>query len=100
VQRVARAPLREVELGPVKVAAAVAPGGALVLRSELPLEPYAANLGELLHGWAVAAPERLFLAERDRGGGWRHLTYAEAAAQAEAVGQALLDRGLGPSGRC
>jgi feruloyl-CoA synthase len=96
VQRVARAPLREVELGPVKVAAAVAPGGALVLRSELPLEPYAANLGELLHGWAVAAPERLFLAERDRGGGWRHLTYAEAAAQAEAVGQALLDRGLGP----
>jgi feruloyl-CoA synthase len=97
VQRVARAPLREVELGPVKVAATDAPGGVCILRSELPLEPYAANLGELLGRWAAAAPERPFLAERAQDQTrWRYLSYGEAAAQAEALGQALLDRGLGP----
>ena len=29
-------------------------------------------------------------------GGWRHLTYEAAARAANAIGQALLDRGLGP----
>jgi feruloyl-CoA synthase len=97
VQRVARVPLREVELGPVKIAATEAPGGTLVLRSELPLEPYEANLGALLRRSAAAVPERPFLAERDHDQTrWRHLSYGEAAAHAEALGQALLDRGLGP----
>jgi len=94
---VAGAPLREVELGPVKIAATEAPGGALVIRSELPLEPYEANLGALLRRSAAAVPERPFLAERDHDQTrWRHLSYGEAAAHAEALGQALLERGLGP----
>jgi feruloyl-CoA synthase len=90
------APLRDVEFAPAKITVEEAPGGASILRSELPLEPYEANLGSLLRKWADEAPGRLFLAERDPGGGWRRVTWAEAAAQAEAVGQALLDRRLGP----
>jgi feruloyl-CoA synthase len=50
----------------------------------------------LLERWAAAAPDRLFLAERAAHGGWRHLTYEEAARAANAIGQSLLDRGLGP----
>jgi feruloyl-CoA synthase len=96
VLRVAGAPLREVEFGTVKVAAVEASDGALVLRSEVPLQPYEASVGGLLRRSAGTAPDRPFLAERDQDGGWRSLTYGEAAAGAEALGQALLDRGLGP----
>ena len=41
-------------------------------------------------------PARDFLAERDASGAWRRLTYAEASRQADAVAQALVDRGCGP----
>ena len=50
-----------------------------------------------LDHWAAAAPERVFLAERERAGGgeaWRKLTYAEARAAARSVAQGLIDRGL------
>src|SRR5205085_9553746 len=40
--------------------------------------------------------DRLFLAEREESGGWRKLTYEAAAKSANAIGQALLDHGLGP----
>ncbi len=45
--------------------------------------------------WAAAAPDRAWMAERDRGGGWRerHLCRG-AGAGCGAIGQALLDRGL------
>ncbi|HWE21615.1 MAG TPA: feruloyl-CoA synthase, partial [Hyphomicrobiaceae bacterium] len=52
------------------------------------------SLGVLLERWAAAQPDRLFLAERNAAGGWRHLTYEEAARAANAIGQSLLDRGL------
>src|SRR5262249_28270641 len=58
--------------------------------------PYARSLGELLQGWALRAPARTFLAERRRDGAWRRVTYAEALQAARAIGQALLERGLGP----
>jgi feruloyl-CoA synthase len=41
-------------------------------------------------------PDRVFLAERT-GDGWREFTYADASSAADAVAQALLDRGLGPA---
>jgi feruloyl-CoA synthase len=46
-----------------------------------------------LEHWAVAAPDRVFLASRD-GHGWRTVTYHEALIAVRAIGQALLDRGL------
>src|SRR6185312_9193822 len=44
--------------------------------------------------WAEVAPDRVFLAERDATGEWRHLTYREALAEVRAVGEALLRRPL------
>jgi feruloyl-CoA synthase len=69
--------------------------GTLLLRSPQRLAPYARAVGEWLVHWAAAAPERIFLAERS-GEGWRKLSYREALDAARRIGQALLERGLGP----
>jgi len=69
-------------------------GGGFLLRSPYALEPYPRSMGTLLERWAREAPERDFLAERT-GSGWRRLTYRQALDAARAIGQALLDRGLG-----
>lgn len=67
--------------------------GSIVLRCPRPLGTYARCIGEYLQHWAQAAPERLFLAER-QGSGWRKVTYAQAWAAARAIGAALLERQL------
>src|SRR6185369_16532779 len=72
------------------------PDGSVVLRSARGLGAVPRSLGVLLERWAVTEPGRVFLAERAPSGAWRHLTYEAAARAANAIGQALLDRGLGP----
>src|SRR5260221_1706831 len=72
------------------------PGGGMILRSPQTLQPYARCVGEWLDRWARQTPSRTFLGERDRSGSWRKLSYGEAQEAARAIGQALLDRGLGP----
>jgi len=69
--------------------------GAIVLRSPQALRAYERNAGEWLVRWAREAPQRVFLAERE-GDGWRKITYAQALDAARRIGQALLERGLGP----
>jgi feruloyl-CoA synthase len=73
--------------------------GSLILRSPRPLEESPTDLGSLLFHWASTIPEQTFLAERDTHGGWRTLSYAEAAGAASAVAQALIDRGFDQSRR-
>ena len=90
-----KAPLRGIALAEPKAEVEELPGGGRILRSGIPLEPYENNLSQMLFRWADQAPERVAFAER-HGDGWRELTYGEAAATAAAIGQALLDRGLGP----
>jgi feruloyl-CoA synthase len=68
-------------------------GGAFLLRSPVPLEPFAPSVVHLLRHWAATSPKRGFLAEREPGGAWRRVSYGEAALQAESIAQALLDRG-------
>jgi feruloyl-CoA synthase len=69
--------------------------GSLVLRSPQPLRAYERCVGDWLAKWAQQSPERLFLAER-QGEGWRKVSYAQALDAARRIGQALLERGLGP----
>src|SRR6185437_10614109 len=71
-------------------------GGGMILRSPQPLQPCARSVGQWLARWARQAPERTFLAERDGSGGWRRLGYNAAWRAAHAIGEALLERGLGP----
>jgi feruloyl-CoA synthase len=70
---------------------------SVILRSTRGLGTVPRSLGTLLERWAATAPDRLFLAERNASGGWRHLTYEGAAQGANSIGQALLDRQLGPA---
>jgi len=70
--------------------------GEIILSSADVLEDYAEHVGVWLHQWAKVTPEYTFLAERDGAGEWRRLSYADAKTGADAIAQALLDRGLGP----
>jgi feruloyl-CoA synthase len=87
-------PQRAVRLGPRDVIMRRGPGGTIYLRSPHALGPYPAKLTERLVHWAHAAPERIFLAQRDAAGAWRTLSYSQALAQVRRIGQALLRRDL------
>ncbi len=90
------APLRPVRLGPASVEVERKPDGTILLRSPRALEPYPETLTERLAHWAEAAPERIFLAQRDRTGAWRSVTYRQAFASVRAIAAALLERELSP----
>ena len=67
--------------------------GAVLLQGD-DLAPYAPSMAHLFRAGAVAHPERV-LATEPAAGGRASLTWGEAREQADAVAQALLDRGLG-----
>ena len=73
--------------------------GELLLRSAEELGDYPVTVVHSLREWAGIAPEHPLISERARGD-WRTVSYGRAAAAADAIGQALLDRGLGPGARC
>ena len=52
------------------------------------------RLTDRLHHWANAEPNRVFMAERDAGGGWRQITYAQLLDSSRRIASALLSRGL------
>ena len=77
------------------------PDGIVYIRSRHPLGPMPRSVAHMLEERAALHPERNFIAERTplpngKTGDWRFITYGEADARANAVAQALLDRGMGP----
>ncbi|CAB3797630.1 feruloyl-CoA synthase [Paraburkholderia caffeinilytica] len=68
--------------------------GALRVRSTTPLGPYPERVIDRLFEHAAAAPERTLMARRGPDGQWQHVSYAQAAAAARSIGEALLARGL------
>src|SRR5580700_3425527 len=93
-KRYLSAPVRQVRFPPADVECTTRPDGSLVVRPLHPLGPYPDKLTERLDHWAMHAPDRIFLAERDRDGEWRTATYAQIRASARSVAQALLGRPL------
>ncbi|TAN65139.1 MAG: feruloyl-CoA synthase [Magnetospirillum sp.] len=83
-----------INFAPARVAVEELPGGGMILRSPDSLKPFSRCLGDLLHHWADRTPDSVFLAQRDTGGGWRRVTWAEALTAVQAIAQSLLDRGL------
>jgi feruloyl-CoA synthase len=71
--------------------------GTTILRCPEPLAPVPNSLVAILRDRAAEHPDRDFLCERDDSGDWRRLTYAQLLSGANAVAQALLDGGHGPS---
>jgi feruloyl-CoA synthase len=93
---IASPPARKTLFAEPAVAVESLPAGAMILRSPQSLGPYPRSIGEMLEGWGARVPQRLFIAERDGSGGWRRRSYGEALSATRAIGQALLERGLGP----
>ena len=73
------------------------PDGTIYISSRYPLGEMPRSIPHLLEQKAAEHPDRNFIGERVPGAdGWRYITYGEANTQANAVAQALLDRGMGP----
>src|SRR5437764_12550557 len=51
--------------------------GTIYLKSGRALPQYPDKLTERLVHWAQAAPERVFMAERDASGAWSEITYVQ-----------------------
>ena len=92
---------RSLEFGVTRALVREGAGGIAYLRADQQLQPHAARMTDRLVHWAETAPDRVFIARRrklaDGGtGDWITVTYRQAVENARRVGQALLDRGLGP----
>lgn len=73
------------------------PDGVMVLRSNVPLKPYAPHIPSLLAKWADETPDQIWLAQRkgpERA--WRKVSYREAKQTVDAITEALLGMGAGP----
>lgn len=86
----------KLRFAPAQVDIEKRPDGAMVLRSPQALAPYARCVTEWLVQWSDRTPDRVFLAER-RNDAWREISYREAYGAVRRIGQALLDRDLGPA---
>jgi feruloyl-CoA synthase len=87
-------PLRAISFGNPAVTIDRRDDGTIYLRPKAKLSDYPVRLTDRLHHWAKAAPERVFMAERDASGGWRQITYAQLLTSTRRIASALLARGL------
>jgi feruloyl-CoA synthase len=90
----AAAPLRPVRLGALDAVLERRADGAILVRCAQPLGFFHNTLSEPLEHWAKAAPDRVFLGQRDADGRWRTRTYAQVLTHVKRIGAALLRRGL------
>ena len=88
------APLRKVAFSDPAVSIERRNDGTIYLRPIKPLGDYPVRLTDRLHHWAERAPDRVFMAERTAGGGWRQITYAELLTASRHIASALIKRGL------
>src|SRR6202051_3887968 len=78
----------------ISVANARSDDGTIYLKPKTALGEYPVRLTDRLHHWATTAPDRIFMAERDGGRGWRQITYAELLTSSRHIASSLLARGL------
>jgi feruloyl-CoA synthase len=73
------------------------PDGSVILRSTVPLQPYALCVGDWLEQWAKQSPDVVFLGERaGPDARWTTLTYSDALRQVRSIAAWALAQGLGP----
>jgi feruloyl-CoA synthase len=89
-------PLRAISFGDPAVTIDRRGDGTIYLRPKIALGDYPLRITDRLHHWADAAPDRIFMAERAAGGGWREITYAQLLASTRRIASALLARDLSP----
>jgi feruloyl-CoA synthase len=89
------APFRDPRYAPRRLEVEHRAGGEMVLANPTPYATRFQTMTASLAHWALAAPDRIWLAERS-GEGWRTVTFAQAHAQVMALAGGL--RGLGVVG--
>ncbi|MCC8976032.1 feruloyl-CoA synthase [Bradyrhizobium brasilense] len=87
-------PLRPISFGNPDVTVERRDDGTIYLRPKLSLADFPVRLTDRLHHWAKAGPNRVFMAERAAGGGWRQITYAQLLEAIRRIASALIARGL------
>jgi feruloyl-CoA synthase len=87
-------PLRSISYGDPAVTIERRDDGTIYLRPTNAIGAYPDRVTDYLHHWAKAAPDRVFMAERTEGGGWREVTYAQMLDATRHIASALLARGL------
>ena len=87
-------PLRAISFGNPAVTIDRRDDGTIYLRPKIALGEYPVRLTDRLHHWARAEPNRVFMAERDKSGGWRQISYAQLLDITRRIASALLARGL------
>ncbi|PJG54959.1 feruloyl-CoA synthase [Bradyrhizobium forestalis] len=87
-------PLRPISFGDPVVNIERRDDGTIYLRPKQPLGDYPVRITDRLHHWANTTPDRVFMAERERGRGWRKITYAELLTASRHIASALIQRGL------
>jgi feruloyl-CoA synthase len=89
-----QAQTRHLKLGELSATLETRNDGSMLVRNTHPLGDYPERITDRLDHWATVAPERIWLAERDKPGDWRTVTYAEGVARVRRIAAALLTRGL------
>jgi feruloyl-CoA synthase len=87
-------PLRKISFCDPSVSIERRVDGTIYLRPEAALGEYPLRITDRLHHWAEAAPNRIFMAERGPGGGWRKITFAEMLTASRRIASSLLARDL------
>jgi len=88
------APLRAISFGDPAVSIERRGDGTIYLRPKTAIGEYPVRLTDRLHHWAETEPDRIFMAERDGGRGWRQITYSELLISSRHIASSLLARGL------
>src|SRR5450432_310265 len=88
------APLRPISFGDPAVTIERRDDGTIYLRPKKAIGEYPDRLTDRLHHWAKTEPDRIFMAERDGGRGWRQITYSELLISSRHIASSLLKRGL------
>jgi feruloyl-CoA synthase len=89
-------PLRPLAFGAKGISVDKRPDGTIYIANTTSLPPAFERVSDALLHWAHEAPDRIFLAERDKQGEWRKVTYGQALHKVRALASAFLARGLSP----
>lgn len=91
---VSNSPLRPISFGDPVIDIERRADGTIYLRPKRPLGDYPVRITDRLHHWATTTPDRVFMAEREGGRGWRKITYAELLTASRHIASGLIQRGL------
>ncbi len=88
------APMRALNMGECLARLEKRSDGNLIVYNLAVLDSYPDKITQRLDHWASVAPDRIWLAERNSGGNWRRMTYAEVRAAVRRIAAGLIARGL------